>query len=84
MAQLLVQAVHRCESQKSDDEKSGVDQRVEDTVQGQSLIVALDAGSELAVEVNAHVLQHLKRPKPGAEKERAESDTDMPRGEFFF
>ena len=55
-AQLRFQAVDRREAQKADDEESGVNQRVEDAVKRQSLIIALDAGGKLAIEINSDVL----------------------------
>ena len=55
-AQLGFQAVDRREAQKADDEESGVNQRVENAVKRQSLIVALDAGGKLAVKINSDVL----------------------------
>jgi hypothetical protein len=69
--------LHRGESKKTGNKKSGVDEGVKNAMQSQSLIIALDARRELAVEVNP-ACSTLEAAEPAAEKKRAQGDPDMP------
>ena len=67
--------------EEADDEEGGPDQGVEHAVDGQALVIGLDAGGEPAVEVEAGVFQPLQDAEPCAHGERADGDADVPAGE---